>query len=199
MRRRQAERSDTTRRAIIQAARDLFAGDGYDRTSIEQIAEKAGMSKGALYHHFRDKAEVLAAVYEDIARGTVGKLLAGVDPAADPIESLKDGTRRFLELCTTSDERQITLVDAPAVLGWQRWRQIDAETGGMGLLRAGLQAAADTGLIAPDQLEERAYLLMATLTEAALLIARSDTPAKTRAIMADLIAQELESLRRDGP
>jgi AcrR family transcriptional regulator len=195
MRRRQAERSDTTRRAIVEAAHGLFAEQGYEHTRIEQIAEKAGMSKGALYHHYRDKAEVLAAVYEDLCGRMTARLLAAAQPGADPIELLRAGCRLFLELCAEPDYRQIALVDAPAGLGWHRWREIDDHAGGFGLLRNVLQAAADAGLVAPDHLDERAHLLLATLMEAALLTARSDTPERARAVMADLVDEQLAALR----
>jgi AcrR family transcriptional regulator len=195
MRRRQAERSDTTRRAIVEAACELFRDQGYVRTSIEQIAEKAGMSKGAVYHHYRDKTEVLAAVYEDLCRTMAGRLLASVRPDTDPVDVLKACAQQLLREYVNSDYRQVALVDSPAGLGWERWRAIDAAGGGFGLLRQGLAAAAEAGAISPDHLEERAHLLMAAITEAALLIARSATPRKTRAVMIGLVDQQLEELR----
>ncbi|MCD0453346.1 TetR/AcrR family transcriptional regulator [Actinocorallia sp. API 0066] len=194
MRRQQSERSDTTKQAIVAAARDLFTAQGYDRTSIDQIAEKAGVSKGALYHHYRDKTEVLAAVYTDMCHDMGERLLGDVRPGADPVEALKAGSRFFLNACAEPSYRQIALIDAPAVLGWARWRSIDADGGGFGLLRQGLTAAADAGLISPDHLEERAHLLIAALIEATLLIARSDTPHTTQAVLAQLLDQQFEDL-----
>jgi AcrR family transcriptional regulator len=194
--RRQADRSDATRRAILDAARRLLAEQGYDHTRIEQIAEAAGVSKGALYYHYRDKVEVLAAVFEDLAREVTERLIRAVEPGADPIESLRAGSRHFLDACAEPAYRQIALIDAPAGLGWERWRQIDLEAGGCGLLRAGLQAAADAGVIAPDRLDERAYLLLAQLTEIALLVGRSDDPDRTKADMTELIDEQLQALRR---
>ena len=196
MRRRQAERSDTTRRLIIDAARGLFAEHGFAHTRIEQIAEAAGVSKGALYHHYRDKTEVLAAVYEDLARHMAEAVLRDAEDAADPLEALSDGTRRFLDACADPAYRQIALIDVPAGLGWERWRQIDADAGGFGLLRRGLQAAADADLIAADHIDERASLYLAALNEAALVVARSPTPDATRKTMAELLDQELQALRR---
>jgi AcrR family transcriptional regulator len=196
MPRRQAERSDTTRRAILDAARDLMADQGYEHTRIEQIAERAGVSKGALYYHYRDKVEVLAAVYEDLARQVTERLVRATKPGADPIDALRAGSRLFLDACADPAYRQIALIDAPAGLGWDRWRQIDLDAGGCGLLHHGLQAAADAGVISPDHLEERAHLLLAQLTEGALLVGRSDHPKKTRAAMTALIDEQLEALRR---
>jgi hypothetical protein len=90
----------------------------------------------------------------------------------------------------------ISAPPAPAGLGWERWRQIDADAGGFGLLRRGLQAAADADLIAADHIDERASLYLAALNEAALVIARSPTPDATRKTMAELLDQELQALRR---
>ena len=195
MRRRQADRSDTTRRAIIDAARALLTEQGYEHTRIEQIAERAGMSKGALYHHYRDKADVLAAVYEHLCREMTERLLLSVEPGADPLDSLATGLRLFLQVASDPEYRQIALIDAPAGLGWERWRQIDAAGGGFGLLLTALKAAAAADLIAPDHLEDRAHLFMAAVSEAALLIARSPHPDKSRTVMADLLVEQLDALR----
>ncbi|GAA3206970.1 helix-turn-helix domain-containing protein [Actinocorallia longicatena] len=195
MRRQQAERSVSTQRAIMAAASDLFAEHGYERTSIDQIADRAGVSKGALYHHYRDKIEVLAAVYTDLCHEVSGRLLGVAVPGADPVEVLKAGCRLYLEVCTERTYRQIALIDAPAALGWARWRDIDAEDGGFGLLRRGLAAAASAGALPSAAIEERAHLLIAALTEAALLIARSPAPDETRATTTALIERQLEDSR----
>jgi AcrR family transcriptional regulator len=205
MPRRQAERSDTTRRAIVAAARALFAEQGYEHTSIDQVVAAARTSKGAFYHHYRDKAEVLAAVYETMVHELSEHLLAttaeddAAGAAGDPVELIAAGARRYLEAVAAPDYRQIALVDAPAVLGWQRWRQIDGDVGGFGLLRRGLQRAADAGAIAPDHLTERAHLLLAALSEASLLVAASDSPDDTRAVMTDLLHAQLQALRTPTP
>ena len=195
MQRRQAERSDTTRRAIVDAARTLFAELGFERTSIDQVAEAAGVSKGALYHHYRDKTEVLAAVYEDMARDMARRLVAAVEPVESPLEQVEAGSLFFLDTCTAPAYARIALVDAPAALGWERWRQIDCDAGGFGLLQAGLRAAADAGEARADHLDQRAHLLVATLVESAQLIARSDSPAATRTAVAELIHEQVEALR----
>src|SRR5262245_1836453 len=158
--RRQQERTATTRRAILAAARELFARDGYEATTIEAIAGRAGVSKGALYHHYADKAEVLAAVYEDLEQELVASLLTVAATETDPVVALRHGCQRFLDQCLDPVFRRIALVDAPTALGWQRWRAIDARHG-LGLLAAGLRAAADQGRIPSDHLDERAHLLLA--------------------------------------
>jgi AcrR family transcriptional regulator len=178
--RTQAERSATTREAIVTAATRLFAERGYEATGIDEVARAAGVSKGALYHHYADKADVLAAVYEDVETKLVERLVAVASRETDPLEAVRAGAHAFLDACVDPVTRQIVLVDAPVGLGWERWRSIGSRYG-FGLLLAGLQAAADAGQIAGDHLEERSRLLLAALIEASLLMSASDTPRKTRA------------------
>jgi AcrR family transcriptional regulator len=191
--RRQHERTATTRRAILTTARELFARDGFEATTIGAIAGRAGVSKGALYHHFADKADVLAAVYEDLEQELVESLVAVAVTETDPVLALRRGCQAFLDHCLDPVFRRIALVDAPNGLGWQRWRSIDARHG-FGLLLAGLRAAADQGRIRSDHLDERAHLLLAALVEAALLVGSSDDPAATRESMGALIDEHLDGL-----
>ena len=153
--RTQAERSATTREAIVAAATRLFAERGYEATGIDEVTRAAGVSKGALYHHYSDKADVLAAVYEDVETKLVERLVAVASRETDPLEAVRAGAHAFLDACVDPVTRQIVLVDAPVGLGWERWRSIGSRYG-FGLLLAGLQAAADAGQIAGDHLEERA-------------------------------------------
>jgi AcrR family transcriptional regulator len=194
MPRRQQERTAATRRAIVLAARELFAEAGYEATTIEDIVRRAGVSKGALYHHYADKVEVLVAVYEDLEAELVESLLA-VAAETDPVAALRVGCRAFLDACLGPVFRRIALVDAPGALGWERWRSIDARHG-FGLLVAGLRAAADGRRVSPEHLEERAHLLLAALIEAALLIGHSDAVDATREAMGTLIDEHIDALAR---
>lgn len=184
--RTQAERSAATREAIIGAATRLIAERGFDGTAIEEIASAAGVSKGALYHQFADKVEVLAAVYERVEQRLTERLLEVAAAAPDPLSALRNGAQAFLDACLDPVVQRIALVEAPAGLGWERWRGIDARYG-FGLLQAGLEAAASEGLIADDNLTERAHLLLAALIEASLLLRTSPDPAATRAAVGEVI------------
>jgi AcrR family transcriptional regulator len=192
--RTQAERSATTREAIVAAATRLFAERGYEATGIDEVTRAAGVSKGALYHHYSDKADVLAAVYEDVETKLVERLVAVASRETDPLEAVRAGAHAFLDACVDPVTRQIVLVDAPVGLGWERWRSIGSRYG-FGLLLAGLQAAADAGQIAGDHLEERARLLLAALIEASLLMSASDTPRKTRAAIGVALDDLIEGMR----
>jgi AcrR family transcriptional regulator len=195
MPRRQQERTAATRRAIVLAARELFAEAGYEPTTIEDIVRRAGVSKGALYHHYADKVEVLVAVYEELETELVESRLAVAAAETDPVAALRVGCRAFLDACLDPVFRRIALVDAPSALGWERWRSIDARHG-FGLLVAGLRAAADRRRVSREYLEERAHLLLAALIEAALLIGHSDEVDATREAMGTLIDEHIDALAR---
>jgi AcrR family transcriptional regulator len=193
MPRSQSERSETTKRAVVAAARALFADRGYDATSMEQLARHAGISKGALYHHYKDKSDVLAAAYEDLEQELSVRILTVASTHHDPIDALRGGAHAFLDACCEPATRRLALIDAPAGLGWRRWREIDARNG-FGLLRAGLQVAADQGRIQPDHIVERAHLLLAVLMEASLMIGDADDVDATRALVGGLVDEHIDAL-----
>lgn len=193
MPRTQQQRSDGTRQAIVSAAREVFAERGYNAVSVEEIAQRAGVSKGALYHQYRDKVDVLAAAYEDLEREMSQRIIAAASLHADPVDALRAGCHAFLDECSSPTTRRLALVDAPAGLGWERWRAIDARHG-FGLLRFGLQAAADAGRVRADHIESRAHLLLAALMEGALLIGTASDPDATRRDIGMLIDEHIDGL-----
>lgn len=198
VRRRQAERADATRRRLLSAARALFAERGYDATPVEEILARTGLSKGAFYHHFADKRELLDAVYEELEQELTA-MLAGVGrDLPDPIARIDRGCQAFLDACLDPVVRRIALVDAPAVLGWERWREIDAQNG-FGLLQAGLRSAARAGRIPAEDLVERGHLLLAALMEAAMLIGASAEPEVTRARVGRIVSEQIWALAGEAP
>jgi AcrR family transcriptional regulator len=197
--RTQKGRSEATRDALIQAARGLFTEHGYEAVGTEEIVRAAGVSRGALYHHFGDKASLLDAVYERIeAESTerIARILLGSE-LHSPLEAMKAGVEAFLDECAKPELRQIALHDAPAVLGWERWREIGAANG-LGLIEASLSAAIEAGEIRPLPVQPLAHLLLGALDEAAMLIARTDQPGKRAEVTALLLAV-LESFAVDAP
>ena len=136
------------RAALIAAARRLFTERGYDDVGTEEIVRAAGVTRGALYHHFGGKPELLDAVYEQLeAESTerVARIVLGSE-LDSPLEAMKAGIEAFLDECAEPELRQIALHDAPAVLGWDRWREIGAANG-LGLIEASLAAAIEAGEI----------------------------------------------------
>lgn len=182
VKRTQAERSESTRAALIEAARELFAEHGYAGVGTEEIVRAAGVTRGALYHHFDGKLELFAAVYERIEAELAERIAAGALAAnADsPLEAMRAGAEMFLAACTEPEAQRIVLLDGPSVLGWDRWREIAAEHG-LGLIEASLQAAIDAGAIEPQPVRALAHVLMGALDEAAMLVARAEDPEAAQA------------------
>jgi AcrR family transcriptional regulator len=194
-RRTQVERSEATRTALIAAARRLFAERGYAGVGTEEIVRAAGLTRGALYHHFGDKRELFAAVYEQIEvelaeRIATGALAAQTDR---PLEAMRAGAEMFLAACTEPDVQQIALLDGPSVLGWDRWREVAADHG-LGLIEASLQAAIEAGAMAPQPVRPLAHVLMGALDEAAMLVARAEDPEAMRAEVGRTLGTLLDGL-----
>ena len=167
-----AEKGQATRRLIVEAARGLFAAHGYAEVSIEQVLRASGVSRGALYHHFAGKEALFEAVVEATATEVATKVVARSAGARDVLVGLLAGCDAFLELAQDPAVRQIVLADAPSVLGWARWREIDARHG-FGLLKASLARASAGGALPAELVEPFAHMLLASLAEVALMIARA--------------------------
>ncbi len=192
VRRTQAERTEATREALIAAASRLFTERGYEDVGTEEIVRAAGVTRGALYHHFGGKANLLDAVYARIeAESTerVARVVLGSE-LHSPLDAMKAGIEAFLEECLKPELRQIALHDAPAVLGWERWREIGAANG-LGLIEASLGAAIEAGEIRPLPVQQTAHLLMGALDEAAMVLARDERP-QARAEVTEVLVTLLE-------
>jgi AcrR family transcriptional regulator len=178
-RRTQADRAAATRKALIAAGRELFAARGYEDVGAEEIVRTAGLTRGALYHHFpTGKPALLEAIYERLeAESTERVAHVVLDSKMDsPLAAMKAGVAAFLDECAEPGFQQIVLHDAPAVLGWERWREI-AAANGLGLIEASLIAAIEAGEIRPLPVKPTAHLLLGALDEAAMMQARSTDPA----------------------
>jgi AcrR family transcriptional regulator len=192
---RRAEQSEASRAALLKVARKLFAERGYAAVGTEEIVQRARVTRGALYHHFRDKKDLFRAVHEQLEAEMaerIGRQLAEGD-ASDPLELLAAGARTFLDH-TTGPLARVTLVDAPSVLGWEEWRAID-EKYGMGLVIAGLQGAIEAGVVRDQPVKPLAHLLLAALGEAGMLIANAEDPKVARAEVEAPVLALLEGLR----
>ncbi len=199
VKRTQTERSEATREALVEAARILFAERGYAGVGTEEIVRAAGVTRGALYHHFDDKRELFAAVYERIEAELAERIAAGAlaANAASPLEAMRAGAEMFLAACAEPAVQQIALLDGPAVLGWDRWRAIAAEHG-LGLIEASLQAAIEAGAIVAAPVRPLAHVLMGALDEAAMMVARAEDPERARAEVGGTLDLLLGGLRRSG-
>jgi AcrR family transcriptional regulator len=172
-------RGAATRAALLRVGRELFAERGYADVGTEEIVARAGVTRGALYHHFADKRDLFRAVHEELEQALVADIAERIGGIDDPWELIVTGVRAFLDACTDPAIMRISLMDAPAVLGWAEWREIDARYG-LGLVSFGLQNAIDRGVLAPRPVRPLAHLLMGAMAEAAMVIANADDPAAAR-------------------
>jgi AcrR family transcriptional regulator len=192
--RTQAERSETTRAALIDAARPLFAERGYADVGTEEIVRAAGVTRGALYHHFDDKRDLLRAVYEQLEAELAQELADQFTPGAAALETLRAGAEMFLDHCLEPEVQRIVLLDAPAVLGWEEWRAIGARYA-LGLIEALLTAGMESGEIRRQPIEPLSHALLGALDEVAMLVARAEDPAAARADAGQTLATLLAALR----
>jgi AcrR family transcriptional regulator len=167
----------STRDHIIATARELFAKDGYEATSTEQVLQRTGISRGALYHHFKNKEALFEAVLEDLEGELAAAAAKAAAGASDPVVAMRAGCASFLMEAAKPEVRQIILVDAHSVVGWQKWREIE-ERYGLGMLKQGLKAIAATHEIPDQAVELYAHILLATMIEVAFLTSRSSNPAE---------------------
>jgi AcrR family transcriptional regulator len=190
-----AERSEATRAALIAAARPLFAARGFAGVGTEEIVRAAGVTRGALYHQFRDKEDLFAAVFElleaELAQRTAAA--AGASGTTDPLVELRVGAEAWLDASTEPEIQRIVLLDGPAVLGWERWREIGTRYG-RGLVEAVLQAAVDAGRLQPQPVRPLAHVLMGAVDEAALYVATADDPKAARIEVGAVLDRLIASL-----
>lgn len=193
-RRTQAERRERTREALIAAGRDLFAERGFDEVSSEQIVDAAGVTRGALYHHFDGKRGLFAAVFERIEADLVTRFDLSGAGGGGPLEALLAAVDQFLDLSLETDVQRIALIDGPSVLGWEVWHEIEARHG-LGLIEGALGAARDAGQIRDVPVPELALMLLGAMIEAALQLARAEDQAEAKRRTAEALRALLEGLR----
>jgi AcrR family transcriptional regulator len=195
--RTKAAQREATTAALIAAARPLFAERGYAGVGTEEIVQGAGLTRGALYHHFRGgKEDLFRAVLVQISAETTQLVMEAALATSDPFEALVVGADAFLDACASHEVQQIMLIDGPSVLGWEVWRAADSDYA-LALLEAALQRAIDAGRLIDQPARALAHVLIGALDEAAMVVARADDQEAARAEMAQTVRRLLEGLR--GP
>ena len=189
-----AERAAATRAALIDAARALFTERGYAAVGTEEIVAAAEVTRGALYHHFDGKRELFRAVHEQMEEEVVGAIGARMAGVQDPVEVLVTGIGAYLDACTDPALTRVTLLDAPSVLGWEEWREIDMRYG-LGLVIAGLEGAMDAGALRRAPIRPLAHLFLAAMGEAGMLIANAADPTAARAEVEPALLGLLDAMR----
>ncbi|MBN8870185.1 MAG: TetR/AcrR family transcriptional regulator [Solirubrobacterales bacterium] len=195
-----SDRSDATRAELIASARRLFGANGYAAVSLSQIVEAAGVTKGALYHHFPGgKKDLMEAVYEQVeaefTASIADQVLPDLTDGADPLAVMEAAIRATLEASLDPELQQIVLIDSLSVLGWTRWRKI-ADDHSLSVVKALLAAAVESGSMKELPTDPLSHLLMASLSEAILMIARSEDQEKAKAEAAESLGALVDGLRR---
>jgi AcrR family transcriptional regulator len=185
-RRTQGERRAATRAALLTAARALFAQKGFAGAGREEIVERAGVTRGAMYHHFESKEALFQAVYEQVEEEVMGQLVVAAAPAKDAKEMLRLGSHAYLDIAATDDVRRICLLDAPAVLDPDVRREL-AERFGVGVIRDALRDAMTAGLIREQPVDVLAHVYLAALLEAATLVAEGADRADAGTVVDGLV------------
>ena len=194
---RQAERSVATRKALVDVARRLFAKRGYADVGTEEIVRRAGVTRGALYHHFSGKEDLFRAVAEQVEEEMTRKSAEAALAHQDPWEQQRAGWDAFLDACLDPAVQRIILLDAPSVLGPKAWREI-ASKYGLALVQFGIQSLIDAGLIAKQPVDPLAHLVIGALSEAAVVIAQAEDTEAARTEMGAALERLMTGLRIDA-
>jgi len=193
-----AEQADATRTALVAVARRLFTERGYAATSTNEIVERAGVTRGALYHHFSTKDELFRAVFEQLEDEVTKRVAEEALRGGDPLEQLRLGSRAYLDVCLDPAVQRVVLVEGPSVLGWETWQEIENRYG-YGLVVAGVETAMAAGLVDAQPVEPLAHVLFGALTEAGMVVARAEDPRTARTEMDAAMDRLLDGLRAASP
>jgi AcrR family transcriptional regulator len=192
VRRTQAERSAATQQALVAAARRLWGERGYAEVSTPEIAEAAGVTRGAMYHQFPDKTALFISVLEAVETDVMARLAAAVGAAVPrtPSDVLHAAADAWLDIAGEPEVRQLVLLDAPNILGWAGFREISLRYG-LGMTEQMLTAAIEAGQLKPQPVRPLATVMIGALDEAAMSIANADDSTaereQVRAVVHDLI------------
>jgi AcrR family transcriptional regulator len=189
------EQALATRAAVVESARVLWAQKGYFDTSTAEIVEAAGVgTRGALYHHFRDRKELFVAVFAEVQSRLARELATMVPPGSDPLETLCAALLGFLDLTARAADVQALLIDGPAVFGLREWHRIE-ELRGLATIEKPLAAAIAAGIVDDQPTRPLAQLLLRLADAAALSVAAADSPLTAREETGAALRVVIEGLR----
>jgi AcrR family transcriptional regulator len=189
-----AAQSEATRAKLLAAARELFGARGYAAVGTEEVVRAAGVTRGALYHQFADKQALFRALVEQVEQEVIASSARRMaEHADDMLAAFKAGCRGWLEACAEPQVERILLLDAPAVLGLELWREI-GEQHGLGVVKASLEHGMSTGALRPAPVDPLAHVIIGALDEAALYVARAGDRDRALAETADVVDRLIDSL-----
>jgi AcrR family transcriptional regulator len=194
---KKAAQTLATKRKLERVARELFVRRGFAGVSSEELVATAAVTRGALYHHYDGKEGLFEAVVDTVMQEVHARLVKETSGLRNPIEAIERGIAVFLKICSEPAVQRILLIDAPAVLGWTKWREMDARYG-LGLMKQALTGAMHAGLLREQQVELMAHILLGALAEAAMVVARSPTPARSRKAAEAALASMIRGWSREN-
>jgi AcrR family transcriptional regulator len=174
-------------------AKGLFAERGYEGTSIEAVLDAAGISRGALYYHFDSKEALFEAVFLDLEEEAARRVLETTEDLTDPLDILRTAGRAWIAMAAEPVVQQIAILDAPSVLGWEKWRSVE-EAGALGMIKAVLAVVVADGRLNQALLDPFAHVLLASLNELALLVAKSKNPKRASKVGAQAVDELVSRL-----
>jgi AcrR family transcriptional regulator len=190
---RKEQQAQATRGALVSVARELFGSRGWADTPIEEVVARTGMTKGALYHHFRDKKDLFQEVFVQVERELTDQVNAAGTGAADPFRRLSAACHAYLDACMSPEVQRIAVLDAPSVLTWSKYCEIDEEFA-IKALMARLEALRQAGYQFGEPVDSLAHLLIGTLTMGARVIARATDRDVARQQVGATLDRVLEGL-----
>jgi len=193
VKRRREMYAEATRQALLDVGLELFVQNGFSATSAEDLVQAAGLSRGALYHHFDGKLGLFEAILEAQEQSALQRIIEAMSPVSDPWQQGLAGMYAYLDICCEQNYREIVLLQGPIALGWQRWRELDHQHFS-GMLAARVAGLVEDGVIVNHPVELIAATIYGTLTELALAIAGLDDTAQARVHAGDIVERLLKSL-----
>ena len=197
-RRTQEERSAATRDALISAARRLWGLRGYAEVGTPEIATAAGVTRGAMYHQFADKAALFSEVVEAVEQDVMARMatLVAESGATTPADAIRAAVDAWLEVSGDPEVRQLILLDAPSVLGWAGFRDV-AQRYSLGMTEQLLTGAMDAGQLARQPVRPLAHILIGALDEAAMFIATADDAQSARRETGEVLHRLIDAMLGD--
>lgn len=194
-RRTQEERSAATRDALISAARKLWGLRGYTEVGTPEIASAAGVTRGAMYHQFADKAALFREVVEAVEQDVMARMAVMVaeSGATTPAEAVRAAVDAWLDVSGDPEVRQLMLLDAPSVLGWAGFRDV-AQRYSLGMTEQMLAEAIRAGQLAEQPVRPLAHVLIGALDEAAMVIATADDPKRSRLEVGQVLHRLIDAM-----
>lgn len=189
-----AEQKQQTMQKLMEVAREMFSRQGYAEAAMEEIVKEAGVTRGALYHHFGSKEGLFQAVLASIQKEIGDRVEAEAAKSQDPWQQLLFGCLAFVSSAVEHRNRRILLIDGPSVIGWETWRQMDEENS-MRHLKEQLQSMQDQGYLRPVPIDALTHLLSGAMNEAVLWIAESTDQEQSLADISVTLTLLLEGFR----